>query len=166
MSEKHVLVHGAKLKCQFSVDPSKTDELQVKSHSKHYANDKDGSEKAIATDKEIGQTLKQNTFGKCKKQPLGNGDYAPCQAVVQKWSNFYEKVTLSNKGKILTEKSKATCPMGAPDCISVEKHGQKASGSAQNAKNANKNVQAQLNPMVDLKKLDSKQPQNPNLITQ
>ena len=155
MSEKSIVVQGAKVECKFSVEP-KTDVLKVKSHTKHYANDKDGSEKLIATTKEIGQTLEANTFGKCKMQPLPFGQYMPCQAVITEWKEFYKKVTLSNKGQILTEKSKATCPIGGPDCISIKEHGQKASGSSQNAKNTNPQVQAQLNPMVNLKDIDKK----------
>ncbi|ELY2018670.1 DUF4280 domain-containing protein, partial [Flavobacterium psychrophilum] len=50
MAEKHIVVHGATVKCKFSVEP-KTDKLEVKSQSKHYANDKDASKKLIATDK-------------------------------------------------------------------------------------------------------------------
>jgi len=155
MGSKHVVVQGATVKCKFSVDPSKTDKLKVKSQSKHYANDKDGSEKLIATDKEIGQTLEKNTFGKCKLQPT-NSDYLPCQAVITKWSNFYEKVTLSNKGKILIETSKATCPIGGPDCISVDKHGQTGEPSNKQAKeNPNKD-----NPVNNTKKAAEKAEQN------
>ena len=153
MSEKHIVVQGATLKCKFSVEP-KTDKLKVLSHKKEYANDKDGSEKLIATDKEIGQTLEKNTFGKCKMQPNGSGDFLPCMAVITKWSNVYEKVTLQNKGKILLENSKATCPIGGPDCISVDKHGQKTQGSSQNTKNANATVHKQINPLSNLKKED------------
>jgi hypothetical protein len=152
MSEKHVVVQGATLKCKFSVEP-KTDTLKVKSQEKHYANDKDAANKLIATDKEVGQTLEKNTFGKCKMQPNGSGDYLPCQAVITKWSGFYEKVTLSNKGKILLEDSKGTCPIGGADCITVDKHGQKAELSKQNLKNANADVLKQINPMVDIKEL-------------
>lgn len=90
MSEKHIVVQGAKCKCKFSVEP-KTDKLQVKTQTKHYANDKDGKDKLIATDKDIGQTLEKNTFGKCKMQPNGSGDYLPCQASITKWSGFYKK---------------------------------------------------------------------------
>ena len=50
----------------------------------------------------------------------------------------------------MLEDSKATCPIGWPDCISIDKHGQTVEGSAQNSKNANKDVQSQLNPMVNL----------------
>jgi hypothetical protein len=152
MSEKHVVVQGATVKCKFSVEP-KLDKLKVKTQSKHYANEKDPSKKLIATDKEIGQTLEKNTFGKCKMQPNGSGDYLPCQAVITKWSGFYDKVTLSNKGKILLENSKATCPIGGPDCITVDKHGQKAEASKQNLKKASPEVQKQINPLVDVKEI-------------
>ncbi|MBF4516819.1 DUF4280 domain-containing protein [Flavobacterium sp. ANB] len=151
MSEKHVVVQGATLKCKFSVEP-KTDALKVKTQDKHYANDKDGEKKLIATDKEIGQTLEKNTFGKCKMQPNGSGDYLPCKATVTKWSGFYEKVTLSNKGKILLEDSKGTCPIGGPDCITVDKHGQKAEPGKENAKKAKPQVSNQINPLVNTDK--------------
>lgn len=152
MSGKHVVVQGATLKCKFSVEP-KTDVLKVKTHKKHYANDKEAEKKLIATDKEIGQTLEKNTFGKCKLQPTGNGNYLPCQAVITKWGGFYEKVALSNNGKILLEDSKATCPIGGADCITVDKHGQKAEVSKQNLKNLKPEIQKQINPMVDIRNL-------------
>ncbi|PDS23029.1 DUF4280 domain-containing protein [Flavobacterium branchiophilum] len=149
MSEKHIVVQGATVKCKFSVEP-KTDILKVKTQTKHYANDKEGSEKLIATTKDIGQTLEANTFGKCKMQPLPFGQYKPCQAVITEWKDFYEKVTLSNQGKILLEDSKATCPIGGPDCIEITKHGQKAEVSKQNVKKANPVIHSQLNPLVDM----------------
>lgn len=154
MSEKHIVVQGATVKCKFSVEP-KLDKLKVKTQSKHYANDKDASKKLIATDKEIGQTLEKNTFGKCKMQPNGSGDYLPCQAVITKWSGFYDKVTLSNKGKILLESSKATCPIGGPDCITIDKHGQKAEPGKQNAKKAKPQVSNQINPLVNKAKFQA-----------
>jgi hypothetical protein len=154
MSEKHIVVQGATVKCKYSVEP-KLDKLKVKTHSKHYANDKDASKKLIATDKEIGQTLEKNTFGKCKMQPNGSGDYLPCKAVITKWSGFYDKVTLSNKGKILLESSKATCPVGGPDCITVDKHGQKAEPGKQNVKKAKPQVNNQLNPLVNTAKFQA-----------
>ena len=149
MSQKHIVVNGATLKCKFSVEP-KLDKLKVKTQSKHYANDKDGSAKLIATDKEIGQTLEKNTFGKCKKQPNGSGDYLPCQVTITKWSGFYEKITLSNNGKALLEDSKATCPVGGPDCIEVTNHGQIAEPSEQNFINANPDVHNLINPMFNM----------------
>lgn len=149
MSEKHIVVNGATLKCKFSVEP-KLDKLKVKTQNKHYANDKDGNKKLIATDKEIGQTLEKNTFGKCKMQPNGSGDYLPCQATITKWSGFYEKITLSNKGKALLEDSKGTCPIGGPDCIEVKNHGQIAEPSEQNFINANPDVHNLINPLFNM----------------
>lgn len=151
MSGKHVVVQGATLKCKFSEKPQ-TDILKVKSQSKHFANDKEASKKLIATNKEIGQTLEKNTFGNCKLQPTGSS-YKPCQAVITQWSGYYEKVTLSNNGKIILEDSKATCPIGGADCITVDKHGQKAELSKHNVKNAQPELQRQINPMVGIKEL-------------
>lgn len=159
MAEKHIVVHGATVKCKFSVEP-KTDTLEVKSQKKHYANDKDASKKLIATDKDIGQTLEKNTFGKCKMQPNGTGDFLPCQAVITEWKDFYKKVTLSNKGKILLENSTATCPIGGPSCIEITKHGQKAEASSQNVKNADKKVLAEVLPGIDFDDLEQDQLQH------
>ncbi|OXA83899.1 DUF4280 domain-containing protein [Flavobacterium hercynium] len=146
MSKKHIVVHGATLKCQFSEDPQATDTLKVKSQSKHYANDKDSDKKLIATTKEIGQTLEKNTFGNCKMQPLGNS-FKPCQAMIQQWTGFYEKVTLSNQGKMLIENSKATCPIGGPDCIEITKHGQIAELSQQQFDNEDRELMQQICPL-------------------
>jgi Domain of unknown function (DUF4280) len=149
MAEKHVVVHGATCKCKFSETPQ-TDKLKVLSQTKEFANDNDGSKKLIATDKEIGQTLEKNTFGKCTLQPTNSGNL-PCQAVITGWSDMYEKVVFEeNKGKILLEDSKATCPIGGPDCIEIVDHGQKTTGSSQNAKNANKTIQKQINPLSSI----------------
>lgn len=159
MAEKHIVVQGATCECKHSETP-KTDVLKVKSQFKHYANDKDGSEKLIATTKEIGQTLEANTFGKCKLQPLPYGQYMPCQAVITEWKGFYKKVTLSNKGNILLEDSKATCPIGGPDCITIKKHGQKAAPGSQNVKNSDKKVLAEILPGIDLDDLEEDQLQH------
>ena len=109
MSEKHVVVDGATLKCNFSVAPQ-TDKLKVLSQKKDYANDKGGSKKLIATTMEIGTTLEKNSFGNCKLQPTGNS-FLPCMAVITNWSRMYEKIILTNNGKALLEDSKATCPI-------------------------------------------------------
>lgn len=159
MSDKHILVQGATVKCKFSVEP-KTDKLKVLSHSKHYANDQDGSEKLIGTTKEIDQTLEKNTFGKCKLQPTSS-DYLPCKAVITKWSNFYKNVTLSNKGQILIEDSKATCPIGGADCISVVNHGQKGNASKQEARKTDDQAASSINPVADTSGFKQEQEQNP-----
>jgi len=148
MAKKYVVVQGAILKCEFSVEPQ-TDILKVLTNSKHYANDYEAEKKLIATTKEIGQTLEKNTFGKCKKQPSGN-DYLPCKAQIMIWSNFYEKVTLSNNGKMLLEDSKGTCPMGAPDCISILRHGQQAELTKNHIMVANPFIMNQINPLLNM----------------
>lgn len=150
MSEKHIVVQGATCKCKFSVEP-KTDKLKVKTQTKHYANDRDTKDKLIATDKDIGQTLAKNTFGKCKMQPNGSGDYLLCQVIITKWSDFYKKTILTNKGKMLLEDSKGTCPIGGPNCIEIDNHGQVTEPGDQNFKNSNPDVQNQINPLLDLK---------------
>jgi hypothetical protein len=152
MSEKHFVVQGATCQCKFSVEP-KTDKLKVKTQSKHYANDKDGKDKLIASDKDIGQTLEKNTFGKCKMQPNGSGDYLPCKAIITKWSGFYEKTILSNKGKILLEDSKGTCPIGGSDCITVKDHGQISEVTKKNVENNKPEVLNEIFPGVNFEDL-------------
>lgn len=158
---KHFVVQGALCLCKFSETPM-TDKLKVKSHTKEYANDAEGKDKLIASTMEIGQTLEKNTFGNCKLQPTGSS-YMPCQAVITKWSGFYEKVTLSNKGKILLEDSKATCPVGGPDCITIKNHGQKSELTQQNLDNADDDVLAILYPFGNLKAIDNPKMTKQNL---
>ncbi|MBF4517903.1 DUF4280 domain-containing protein [Flavobacterium sp. ANB] len=152
MAEKHFVVHGATCQCQFSEKPQ-TDVLLVKTHSKHYANDSEGKEKLVATSKEIGQTMQKNTFGNCKMQPSGSS-FLPCQIVIQEWSGFYEKVTYSNKGNPLLEDSKATCPIGGKDCITIKDHGQKAELTEKNTKSSSPEVLYELLPGVNFSELD------------
>lgn len=149
MAEKHYVVQGATCQCKLSKDTSATDILQVKTQSKHFANDKDGANKLIATDKEIGQTFKKNTFGQCKNQPSGT-DFLPCMVQITKWSEPYDKVTLSNQGKPLLESSKASCAMGTPDSIIIKDHGQVAEVSKKNVENTDNEVNAQIFPGIDL----------------
>lgn len=144
-----MVVQGAICKCTLSVEP-KTDLLKVKTHSKHFANEKATDRKFLATTKETGKTLEKNTFGKCKNQPLPNNDYNICMVDIIEWKDFYEKVTLSNDGKILLEDSKATCKMGIPNCIEIIDHGQIAEPSEQNFKKANPDVQNKINPLLNL----------------
>lgn len=152
MSEKHIIVQGATCKCKLSEDTSTTDKVKVKSQTKHFANDKEGAIKLIATTKEIGQTLEKNTFGKCKNQPAGN-TFLPCMVDITEWKNFYEKVILSNQGKILLEDSTATCSKGVPSCIEIKDHGQIAEPSIQNFKNADPEVQSKINPILGAQEL-------------
>lgn len=151
MSEKAIIVQGAICTCQFGTVP---DKLKVLTHNKEYANDKNGSKKRIGTTKELGKTFEANCFGVCPK--LGYPP-PPCQVVVTEWKDYYEEIILSNGGYILTEASKAVCPIGGLACISVVHHGQIGEPSMQNFDNADEDIQGQLNPMVS--KSEMKQPE-------
>lgn len=145
MGAKHLVCHGALCMCNFG---SAQDKLVVNTHSKEFINDADGAEKMIASTKDINKTFEKNTFGSCSRQ-----NNNPCQAVVSEWKGFYEKVTLENSGKILLEDSKATCPIGGPDCIKIEFHGQTAQVSKRNAEKMDPEVHNSLNPLVDLEEI-------------
>ena len=149
MAEKHIVVQGALCKCQFGQVP---DKLKVLSHKKEYANDKDASKKLIATTMEIGATtLEKNTFGNCTKLP--GSPPPPCKPVITEWKDFYKEVTLSNGGNILVEDSKAVCAIAGTPCIEILDHGQRTEASSQNFKNADKDVQQQINSLVDSEKI-------------
>ncbi|MDR2230709.1 MAG: DUF4280 domain-containing protein [Flavobacteriaceae bacterium] len=143
MSEKHLVCQGALCRCNFGTAP---DKLKVKTQSKRYINDKDGADKLMATHMDIGKTFEKNMFGSCSK--LNNN---LCQVTVTEWSGFYDKITLEdNKGKALLEDSKATCPIGSKDCITIINHGQTAEVSAQNVENADKEVVMSLVPFANI----------------
>lgn len=153
MAEKHIVVQGAMCKCQFGQIP---DNIKVLSHQKEYANDKDASKKLIATTMEIGATtLEKNTFGNCTK--MGSPP-PPCKPMITEWKGFYKEVVLSNGGNILVEDSKAVCAIAGTPCIEILDHGQKTEASSQNFKNADKEVQQQINPLVDSESMYNEQP--------
>jgi Domain of unknown function (DUF4280) len=148
MAAKHMVCHGAICMCNFGATP---DKLVIQTHDREFINDKEGSKKYLASDKDIGTSVfEKNTFGPCQKQPLPGGGFKPCQPVVQEWSGFYKNVTLSNKGKVLLEDSKATCPIGGPDCIKITFHGQVNQPAPSHAKKANPDVMTALNPVVNM----------------
>ena len=146
MSEKHLVCQGAICQCNFGTAP---DKLMVKTHKKEYINDADGTQKPIATTKDISKPFEKNLFGNCSK--LNNN---PCQVNVTEWKGFYDKVTLENGGKILLEDSKATCAVGPPDCIKIIFHGQVAEISGSSVKNAGPDTVAALNPLVDTDEME------------
>jgi hypothetical protein len=139
MAEKHIVVQGAQCLCRFGTAP---DRLRVLGNSREYGNDSEGLTRAIATTVDTGTTFEKNTFGSCSVT-----NNRPCNAVVSKWSGFYEKVTLSNGGKMLLEDSKGTCPVGGADCIGITHHGQRAEASQGNFDHTDVGVRSQLNPL-------------------
>lgn len=136
MSEKHFVCQGAICKCKYGTAP---DKLKVLTHTKEYINDPKGEKKLTASTKDINATFEKNTFGSCGKQ-----NNKPCQAIVTEWKGFYEMHTLTHGGKVLLEDSKATCPVGGPDCIEIIFHGQVAEISQKNMDNAEKEILAHL----------------------
>lgn len=154
MAQKHFVVQGATCQCKLSKEPNTLDILKVKTQTKHFANDKDGKKKLVATDKEIRQTMQKNTFGQCKKQPIGN-DFMVCIIDIIKWKGTHPKITLSNDGKPLLEDSTATCSKGTPDCIVIKNHGQVAEVSKQNIENSDSEIIAQIFPGIDLSDIES-----------
>jgi hypothetical protein len=143
MAGKHLVCEGAICKCRFGTVP---DKLKVLSQSKEYINDAKGTKKLTASTKDINKTFEKNTFGSCAQQ-----NNNPCQALVTEWKGFYNKITLTHKGKALTEDSKATCPVGGPDCIEILFHGQTAVITQHNKDKADDDIMAQLYPFGSLK---------------
>ena len=153
MADKHLVCQGAICKCKFGAAP---DKLKVLSHTKEYINDPKGQQKLLASTKDINATFEKNTFGPCQKQPLPGGGYKPCQAIVTQWKDFYDKWTLTHGGQVLTEKSKATCPIGGPDCIEIIFHGQVAEVTPKNMEKADKDIMAHLYPAGNLENITGK----------
>ncbi len=151
MSEKHIIVQGATCECMQGTTP---DVLKVASHTYEYANDKEGSEKLIATTLEIGQPFEKNTFGQCKLQPTPGG-YKTCQPNITEWKDFYEDAELKNGGNVLTEDSQAICVIAGSPCVKITDHGQIMEASEQNIENSDEDTQAQLNPLVNTDEMSS-----------
>lgn len=154
MSQKEIIVQGATCQCQFGFQ---TDKLRVLTQQKQYANDKDGSEKLIASHMDIGMTFEKNTFGQCKLQPANSG-YLPCVPALTQWQGQYKEMLLINKGQILLEDSKGICSVSGSPCISFLQTGQKANPSQDNVKNADEDIQSQVNPLVNLKDMQKEDP--------
>ncbi len=141
MSQKHVVCNGAVCQCKFGTTP---DKLKVK-QTDYYINESSPSKKAIANTLDIGQPFEANTFGSCKM--MNNN---PCKPAITQWQDFYDKVTLQNGGKILLESSKATCAIGGSPCVEITYHGQVAELGKSNVEKADEEVQAVLNPLVNV----------------
>ncbi|WP_081415608.1 DUF4280 domain-containing protein [Aquimarina latercula] len=154
MSQKKVVCHGALCKCQFGDVP---DTLTVLSQQKNYINDNAGSQKLIATDKELGMPFQAKTFGQCKLQPTGSS-FKPCMPNITKWDGGFQKTQLkANQGFPLLEDSKATCAIAGSPCIEITFHGQTAGASSQNAENADEDLMSQVLP-INVKEIDKISP--------
>ena len=147
MSDAVVACQGALCKCKFGLTP---DQFKIVSKHKTYVNETSGRQKMVGSTMDIGQPFMAKTFGQCKLQPT-TGGFLPCIPAVTQWQVAYNKVTLSNMGKVLTENSKAVCAIAGVPCIEFTFHGQVAIPGVKHMAKADPVVQAQLNPLVNPK---------------
>ena len=145
MSDVAIVCNGAMCKCSFGMAP---DTFSVISPHKQYVNETSGSQKMIGSTMDIGQPFQAKTFGQCKLQPT-TGGFLPCIPAITQWQGFYEKVTLSNQGKILTEDSKAICAIAGSPCVAFTFHGQVGAPSASQAAQTQEEVHSQMNPLAN-----------------
>ncbi|NML37600.1 DUF4280 domain-containing protein [Chitinophaga sp. G-6-1-13] len=150
MADKHFVVQGATCRCKFG---SSIDKLKVTGNEKDYINDNDGNSKAIASTKDIGKPFEAGTFGNCS---ITKG---ACSPGVTAWKDFYQKVTLTNGGKILTEDSTAACATGGPGSITIEHHGQQAAVSQAHFDKVEVESLSVLNPMAPKPDTKKEKPQ-------
>ncbi|KAA1242406.1 DUF4280 domain-containing protein [Aquimarina sp. RZ0] len=161
MSQKKVVCHGALCKCQFGDVP---DTLTVLSQQKNYINDQGGSQKLIATDKELGMPFQAKTFGQCKLQPTGSS-FKPCMPNITKWDGAFQKTQLqANQGFPLLEDNKATCAIAGSPCVEITFHGQTASPSSQNAENTDEELISQVLP-INVREIDMPSPYDAMTVT-
>ena len=147
MEQKHLVCQGATCQCKFGNAP---DKLKVLTQTKTFINEEEPQEKLVATTADVGATFEKNTFGLCQMQPLPGGGYKPCQIMIAQWSGAYENITYEeNNGHPLLEDSKATCPIGDKDCISIINHGQVAEITNRNLHSADPIKMDMINPFMD-----------------
>ncbi len=139
MSDIAIVCQGASCACKHG---STSDSLKVISTHKEYVNEIEGSTKMIATTMDIGVPFEAGNFGNCKLQS------SSCTPSIVEWKDFYEKVTLSNQGQILTEKSKAVCAIAGTPCVEITFHGQTATPTKGLVDQTDEETHSQLNPLA------------------
>lgn len=107
------IVKGAMASCQFGVAPAM---INVSDNTNVFFNGK-----LVATSMSIGQTFQSPAFGTCNMVP---NMPKPCAAVITKWDSVYTDMKVNRISNPLTTKSKGTCALGCPMCISFQTSGQ------------------------------------------
>lgn len=138
MADKHFIVQGALCKCNFGSMPAK---IQVSTDAE-YMNDASGNSKPVAGSNETGNPFLPGTFGLCALT------HKPCIPNITQWQNALPGVTLSNGGKILTEKSTAVCAIPGSSCICIIHHGQTACITNKSTPESGSATRQALNPLV------------------
>lgn len=149
---KHFVVQKGKAQCN---QGNQFPQFKVTSHQKHYWNNEDGEADYLAvTEDDLQFTPPGPSFGQCKLKPTSGG-YLPCAfAPAGKWQKTYEKVKVMDKS-CLSEISELMCATGGK--ITVKDHGQTASMSKQNVKNADPKEQQNINPLFNYKEYQEEQ---------
>ena len=137
--KKAIVCHGALCKCQLGTTP---DKLVVLTQDKIYVNDKNSSEKLVASTMELGPTFENKTFGTC------TNTNSACVPNIIQWEGFYDKVTLPNMGNPLLEDSKGVCAIAGAPCVEFLFHGQIGMPTKKQADNANEEIHSQINPLA------------------
>lgn len=149
---KHFVVQKGKAQCN---QGNQFPQFKVTSHQKHYWNNEEGEADYLAvTEDDLQFTQPGPSFGQCKLKPTSGG-YLPCAfAPAGKWQKTYDKVKVMDKS-CLSEISELMCAIGGK--ITVKDHGQTASMSKQNVKNADPKEQQNINPLFNYKEYQEEQ---------
>lgn len=130
-------------------------QFKVTSHQKHYWNNKDAKPDYLSVTEDDLQFMPPGpSFGQCKLKP-SSGGYLPCAfAAAGKWQRTYDKVKVMDKCCV-TEISELMCATGGK--ITIKDHGQTASMTKQNVRNADPKEQQNINPLFDYKEFQEEQ---------
>ena len=112
--EEEFIVKGAMATCQFGVAPAMLNNIM--DNMNVYFNGK-----LAATSMTMGPVFPSPAFGTCNMVP---NMPKPCVAMITKWDNVYSDMYINRISHPLTQKSKGTCALGCPMCISFQTSGQ------------------------------------------
>lgn len=112
--EEEFIVKGAMATCQFGVAPAMLNNIM--DNMNVYFNGK-----LAATSMTMGPVFPAPAFGTCNMVP---NMPKPCVAMITKWDNVYSDMYINRISHPLTQKSKGTCALGCPMCISFQTSGQ------------------------------------------
>lgn len=137
--EEEFVVKGALATCQFGVAPAM---INVMDNTNVFINGK-----LAATTMSIGPTFQSPAFGTCNMVP---NMPKPCVAAVTKWDSACTDLYINRISNPLTTKSKGTCAMGCPMCISFQTSGQIPIPAipALEAPKVDQPQQSEMNPMA------------------
>ncbi|WP_455593519.1 DUF3289 family protein [Bacteroides sp.] len=134
MAGKEFAVKGAMCICKYGVTPGQLDTPENQFF-------KLNGSKLTATTKTVGSVFGPAGFGMCNVNPMLP---RKCVPAITQWSGYYEGIKTSYGGNPLTDKSKATCSCGCPDCIEFVMSGQIPIPGVKDMQKATKEHQGEL----------------------